>query len=203
MWKKKILFSIILLVIKLLYPNGNKKEYKKNIINYKNRGMELESLINEANEYYLEKDIALIYKKPTPIGLIDVDYKEGIIKKAYFKEKSTLDYNGIYKGKYIDFDAKESHIRTSFPLSYVHTHQINHIKKVIDHGGISFLIIYINDMYYILKGEDLISFIETNTRKSIPYDYIKEKGYKIDLTLRPTLNYLKVLDDIYFKGESL
>ena len=29
MWKKKILFSIILLVIKLLYPNGNKKEYKK------------------------------------------------------------------------------------------------------------------------------------------------------------------------------
>ena len=31
----------------------------------------------------------------------------------------------------------------------------------------------------------------------------KEKGYKIDLTLRPTLNYLKVLDDIYFKGESL
>ena len=43
--------------------------------------MNLESLINDANNYYVDEDIAVIYKKPTPIGLVDVDYKSGIIKK--------------------------------------------------------------------------------------------------------------------------
>lgn len=185
----------------MLYPNGKKGTYKKNIINYKNRGMDLESLINEANKYYLDEDKAVIYKKPTPVGLVDVDYKSGIIKKAYFKDKSTLDYNGLYKGKYVDFDAKESHNKTSFPLSYIHEHQITHIRNVIKHGGISFLIIDMNGLYYILCGEDIIEFIDNNERKSIPYDYIKNKGYLIDLKLRPTLDYLEVLDKIYFKGE--
>ena len=79
--------------------------------------MDLEAIINEACNYYLEMDLAIIYKKPTPIGVIDVDYKNGaVINKAYFKEPSTLDYNGIYKGKYIEFDAKESKSETSFPI---------------------------------------------------------------------------------------
>ena len=42
-----------------------------------NRGMVLEDLINETNEYYLKKDIALIYKKPTPIGISKVKYEDG------------------------------------------------------------------------------------------------------------------------------
>ena len=50
------------------YPNKIKKKTEK-VINYSNRGMNLENLINESNEYYVEKDIALIYKKPTPIGI--------------------------------------------------------------------------------------------------------------------------------------
>jgi len=98
------------------YPGLINKTYKKTI-NYKNRGMDLENIINEACKYYLDNDIAVIYKKPTPIGVIDVDYKNGaVINKAYFKEPSTLDYNGIYKGKYIEFDAKESKSETSFPI---------------------------------------------------------------------------------------
>ena len=64
-----------------------------------------------------------------------------------------------------------------------------------------FLIIDINGLYYILLGKDIIDFIDNNDRKSIPYDYIKEKGYIIELTLKPVLNYLKVLDKICFKGE--
>ena len=36
---------------------------------YANRGMGLENDINETNKYYLTYDIALIYKKPTPIRL--------------------------------------------------------------------------------------------------------------------------------------
>ena len=67
------------------YPGNINKTYKREI-NYKNRGMDLECLINEACKYYLENDMAVIYKKPTPIGVVDVDYKNGaVIKKAYFK----------------------------------------------------------------------------------------------------------------------
>ena len=52
-----------------------------------------------------------------------------MIKEAYFNEPSTLDYTGIYKNKYIEFDAKETKSKTSFPLSNIHSHQLEHIKK--------------------------------------------------------------------------
>ena len=182
------------------YPNNIKKEYKKEI-NYKNRGMELEYLINEACLYYIENGLAIIYKKPTPIGIVDVDYKNGaVIHKAYFKEPSTLDYNGIYRGKYIEFDAKECKSKTSFPLSNIHPHQIKHIERVIKHGGIAFLIISMNGLYYLFKGEDLLAFEKNNTRKSIPYDVIKKLGYLINYNYNIGIDYLKGIDKAY-KGD--
>ena len=45
----------------------NYTKQKNNYINYANRGMQLENDINETNLYYKNFDIALIYKKPTPI----------------------------------------------------------------------------------------------------------------------------------------
>ena len=56
----------------------------KNKSNYANRGLGLESDINLSNEYYRINDIAYIYKKPTPIKLVNVDYKARKIKEAYF-----------------------------------------------------------------------------------------------------------------------
>lgn len=181
------------------YPGKIKKEYNKYTA-YANRGMDLEELINQSNEFYLTQDIAVIYKKPTPITISEVKYgtKERVITKAYFRTPSTLDYNGIYKGKYIDFDAKETQNKTSFPLNNIHEHQLYHIKRVIEHGGISFLIIYMNSNFYYLDGNDILDFIENNQRKSIPYSYIEEKGYKIEKKIKPRLDYLKIIDKIYF-----
>ena len=84
------------------YPNGLKKEYV-NIKSHSNRGMNLENDLNDTNSYYLNNDIAIIYKKPTPITISKVDFKsrkDAVIKEAHFKIPSTTDYNGIYKGKY-------------------------------------------------------------------------------------------------------
>ena len=185
------------------YPNNIKKNYSHISVGYGNRGMNLEHLINKANEYYIEKDIALIYKKPTPIGVAEVSYTNTsvTIEKAYFKEQSTLDYNGVYRGKYIDFDAKETISKTAFPIANVHPHQKEHIRKVLQHGGIAFLIIKMNNFYYLLKGEDFLDFVDTTTRKSIPYKYIEEKGYIIKENYQPTLDYITTINDIYFKGE--
>lgn len=184
----------------MLYPGNINKEYKRNI-SHKNRGMKLENLINLSNEYYINNDIAIIYKKPTPILVCDVDYKKNKILEGYYKTPSTLDYNGIYKGKYIDFDAKETLNKTSFPLSNLHDHQLLHIKRVINHGGISFLIIKINGFYFLLDGNDIIHFIDNNQRKSIPFDYIKEKGYIVKEGILPALDYIKVIDKVYFKED--
>ena len=184
----------------MMYPNNIKKDFHKGVNTiYGNRGMDLEAMINETNDYYSNKDIALINKKPTPIGVVDVKYEnqKKIIKKAYFKTQSTLDYNGVYKGYYIDFEAKETKSRTSFPLNNIHPHQILHIRRVIMHGGITFLIILINNIVYLLKGSDFLAFIDNNERKSIPYDYIKDKGYVIKYGYNPAVDYLKIVDKVY------
>ena len=166
--------------------------------NFANRGMVLENDINVTNEYYIEKGIALIYKKPTPIKITKVNYDKSKITEAFFESPSTLDYNGLYKGKYIEFDAKETQSKTSFALANIHKHQLENIKRVYKLNGVVFLIIrfvLLNETY-ILMGHDLLEFIDNNTRKSIPYSYIKEKGYPIELKYIPRLDYLKILDRI-------
>lgn len=180
------------------YPNGIKKEYV-DIKSHSNRGMNLENDLNDTNNYYLTNDIAIIYKKPTPITINKVDYKsrkDAVIKEAHFKIPSTTDYNGIYKGKYIDFEAKETKCETSFPLNNIHRHQIDHLIKIHNHGGIGFIIVRFTKLNktYLLFIEDLINFLNTNDRVSIPTDYFDKFAYLIKEGLNPRLDYLKILD---------
>ena len=168
---------------------------------YGNRGMFLENIINDSNTYYNSIDKCLIFKKPTPIKVLNVSYpsnKSHLIDKAVYSSISTLDYNGIYRERYIEFDAKECHSKTSFPLSNIKEHQLEHIKKVILQKGIVFLIIFINNEFYLLKGETIIDFIKNNDRKSIEYTYLKEHGYKINESYTPRLKYLDTVDEAYF-----
>ncbi len=183
------------------YPAGSKNSYHKKEINYSNRGMSLEDDINISNKYYREIDKAYIYKKPTPIKITKVDYpsrNKAIIKEAFFEEPSTTDYNGLYKGYYIDFEAKQTNKKTSFPLDNIHKHQIKHIRHILEHDGIVFLIVrfvLLNETY-LLMGKDFITYIDQNKRKSIPYSYFKEKGFLIKDEYQPRLNYLKIIDEI-------
>ena len=79
------------------YPNGIKKQNNTSPITYRNRGMSLESDLNESNEYYREIDKAYIYKKPTPVKIVKVNYPsrdKAVITEAYYTIPSTTDYNG-------------------------------------------------------------------------------------------------------------
>lgn len=166
------------------------------LINYGNRGMTLEEDINLTNEYYEEKKIALIYKKPIPIKVLKINETKTRIKEAFYEKKSTLDYSGIYHGKYIEFDAKETNNKTSFPLSNLHIHQLEHIKKVLYYGGIAFLIVRFNSWNetYVLYGDMLINYIDNTKKKSIPLSFFREKCPIIEVKYRPRLDYLKVFD---------
>lgn len=183
------------------YPKGIKRATNKEIT-YANRGMDLESDLNQSNEYYRMIDRAIIYKKPIPIQINKVDYPsrhDAKIVEAYYKIPSTTDYNGVYKGKYIDFEAKETKNTTSFPLSNIHMHQIKHLESIIKNGGIGFIIVsFVNlSKIFILRGEDLIDFIKTNTRKSIPINFFEEKGYLLKYKFQPRIDYLSGIDILY------
>ena len=187
------------------YPRGIKKnsisQKNNQEINYKNRGMTLEGEINDSNKYYQEIEKAFIYKKPTPIQITKVDYPsrdKAVIKEAFFTTPSTTDYNGLYKGKYIDFEAKETKSKTSFSLSNIHPHQIKHLENIDKNGGIAFLIIRfttINETY-LLRAKDFLEYIKENNKKSIPYSYFKERAYLLKDQYQPRIDYLKVVDQL-------
>lgn len=166
----------------------------KNKISSKNRGLFLEDLINEANLYYLKNDLAIIYKKPTPIKVIKMNSKKEIIK-GVFLTPSTTDYNGIYKEKYIDFEAKETLNKTSFPLNNLKSHQKDHLIRVYKHGAISFLIIYFKtlDRFFIYNTKYLLNL----KSKNISLKELEKNGIEIKLSLNPKLDYLQYLDFLF------
>jgi recombination protein U len=197
------------------YPNGRRyepaaekntarKKSEKNIT-YSNRGMTLEEDINESNRFYLENNIAVIHKKPTPVQIVHVDYPKrsaAVIKEAYFKQASTTDYNGIYKGRYIDFEAKETKFQSSFPLKNFHEHQIKHMKSILDHGGICFVILRfsVKEQVFLMPAIHLLTYwerMQNGGRKSITMEEIVEKGYILPLGFRPRIDYIKIIDYLY------
>ena len=192
------------------YPTGKKAPV--NLVqdstvkrNTSRRGMSLENDINTSNEYYLANNIANIHKKPTPITIVDVSYpsrNKAKIVEAYFKVPSTTDYNGIYRGKYIDFEAKECRSKTAFPFSSIHPHQIKHLESVTHHGAIAFIIIRMiaYDIDYLIKAEDFILFYNETDRRSVPYDWILTHGHAIERHYLIPVDYIKTIEAVYFKG---
>ena len=171
---------------------------------HNNRGMNLENDINISNQYYIDTKQAFIYKKPTPIKINKVDYPTKanksakiVIREAYFESPSTTDYNGLYLGRYIDFEAKETNNKEYFPLENIHKHQINHLRNIYDNNGVAFLIIRFVEYNktYLLFADDFFYFIDNNIRKSIPLSYFEEKAHIILEKYSPRLDYLKIVKE--------
>lgn len=196
------------------YPNG--KRYvpvKKETItknqekkwSFSNRGMTLEEDINETNEYYLAHGIAVIHKKPTPLQIVQVDYPKrsaAVIKEAYFKQASTTDYNGVYKGRYIDFEAKETQSKTSFPLKNFHGHQIKHMELILKQNGICFVLLRfsVTEEIFLLEAKYLLNYwqrMKDGGRKSITKDEIVKNGHLLSLGYQPRIDYIKKIDYLY------
>lgn len=200
--------------MKFHYPNGKRymeaksssKKTKVKQVSYSNRGMTLEEDINETNLYYLVHKTAVIHKKPTPVQIVDVHYptrSAAVIKEAYFKQPSTTDYNGVYKSRYIDFEAKETKNKTSFPLQNFHEHQIKHMESVFMQDGITFVLLRfsLSEEVFLLPFEVLKIYWErmiNGGRKSIRKEEIEEAGFPIPLGLHPRVDYLKIVHQLYF-----
>jgi recombination protein U len=190
------------------YPTKRKPQSATLETSTSRRGMTLEDDLNKTNRYYLELEIANIHKKPTPITITTVSYpsrNKAKITEAYFKVPSTTDYNGVYRAKALDFEAKETQSKTAFALAYLHVHQIDHMRSVLRHGALTFMIIRfssLNETFFI-PAKEMLSFIDAATRRSIPIAWIRENGLSIPWRLTPPIDYLKCVDAYYFKGELL
>ncbi|MCH4008248.1 Holliday junction resolvase RecU [Companilactobacillus sp.] len=200
--------------MKFNYPDGRKfKQHTepsnltttgaKKVI-FGDRGMRLEDEINESNKYYRAHDIAVIYKKPTPIQIVKVDYpkrSKAVIKEAYFRQASTTDYNGVYQGHYLDFEAKETTNKNTFPLKNFHQHQIDHLRACEKQGGICFVIIkYVTlKRYFIMPAQKLFVHWEAQRNdgpKSIQLSEVVNDSYEITANYNPTLPYIETINKL-------
>jgi len=181
-----------------LYSNNKKA------VDFGRRGMSFETQIIKTNEYYLASGVAVIHKKPTPVQIVKVDYptrSKATITEAYFKTPSTTDFNGVYKGIYIDFEAKETTNKTTFPLANLHAHQVQHLVAVTEQKGYAFLLVKFValDEIYLLMSDTLQQFwqeYEKGIRKSIKRKEFIACGTQIPTNTYPSVDYLKVIDQL-------
>ncbi|EIA20239.1 Holliday junction resolvase RecU [Listeria fleischmannii] len=195
------------------YPNGKKRKVqtkdsvpeKNKMTNYGKRGMSLEEDLNETNAFYLAHERAVIHKKPTPVQIVRVDYPKrsnATIKEAYFKQPSTTDYNGVYRGKYLDFEAKETKNKTSFPLSNFHPHQMEHMKQILKQDGFAFVITSFSSLgvVYLTRFDRFLPFwerMESGGRKSVTLEELQAHSKQIPYGLNPRLDYLSIIDTFF------
>lgn len=198
------------------YPNKlNRRSHSstqnklgRKTIDFANRGMSFESAINTTNDYYLSHHMAVIHKKPTPIQIVKVDYprrSRAKIVEAYFRQASTTDYSGVYKGYYIDFEAKETRQKTAMPMKNFHHHQIEHMASVLQQDGICFVLLHFSSLKetYLLPAKPLIDFYQIDQgSKSMPLDYIKKNGFPIETGAYPQVPYLDIIDKYILGGDS-
>ena len=186
------------------YPTGqgNNRSSNKSKPVFGRRGMSLEKMINLSNKYYLNLEIAVVHKKPTPIQIVKVDYpnrSHAKITEAYFRQPSTTDYNGVYQGYYLDFEAKETTRINYLPLDNFHQHQVQHMADCIKQRGICFVIVSFLKLnrFFFLPAATVVKYWDQqkyNGRKSIPLKIFEEKGFEFQTNSIPLIPYIKYVN---------
>lgn len=170
------------------------------------RGSALEELIVFTNEFYRKRKLARIDKVPIPIKIVEQG-ADGLINKAFFEKKSTVDFIGFLQGSAIVFDAKETALN-SLPFKNIHDHQIDYMEEVNFHGGLAFLIVHfkVSNDYYLLPYEIIKKHYDAakkGGRKSLPLKDIPD-DFKIKHEKNGILNYLNTLNTyVRYKDQDL
>lgn len=165
-------------------------------VNFANRGQVFENLIDYTNRIYKNKGIALINKRPTPIKVLRMQGRR--ITAAVHDQKSTVDYDGIYKGNAIVFEAKSTKL-PRLPLDMIQDHQVRYLKQAEEQGAVAFVIVDLRevDKTYVVPNSLLLEYVEnvkSGGRKSIPMGDIKERGIEVAPGNGIPLDYLKAVD---------
>ena len=103
-----------------------------------NRGRALELMIDWQNRQYRAHGVALIHKVPTEwLPLRD---GAGQIRSAKVERQAAVDFLGVYRGKAIAFDAKQTSERR-VRWDRVEPHQADFLTDWERRGGLSFILV--------------------------------------------------------------
>lgn len=161
-------------------------------------GQAFERYVSMSNRRYRDIGEADMYKQHPEVKVRRGD--DGF-NGARFGARSGLDYIGVYKGRAVTFDAKETK-GASLPLNNIKAHQIETLQRFKAHGGISFLLVHMSRYgeVYVISTDDVIAVKESD-RKSIPYSLMTERGYLVKPGNNVTVDYLttmeRAIDDGY------
>lgn len=143
------------------------------------KGMVLERMIEQSNMQLQLMGEVEVFKRPTE--------KVKVGDKLKYKDKSGVDFNGVIKGgKGVAFDAKETEVKTNFPLKNVKLHQYETLLRVDKLGGWAFLVVHFVSLNesYLLKASFLKEHWKGVTSKyvgkgSIPINVIRMSCVRI------------------------
>lgn len=166
------------------------------LVYYGKRGMAFENLLNYTNELYIQQGRAIINKRPTPMKIIGKT--RGNQHICVFDRKSTVDFDGIYRGKPIVFEAKSTKEKR-LPLSIITEHQIEYLNAAEKQGAVAFLICEIraiDTVFYVSNGllQKYVKDAQKGGRKSIPLRDLEVYAYEVKSQNGVPLDYLSVVD---------
>jgi recombination protein U len=167
-------------------------------MNSSNRGLYFEEWVEQANRTYNTKGLAVINKIPTPWKVLrkfSPYTKQYEIATAFPEKKSTVDFGGVAQKESIWFDVKVTKNKTSFPFSNIKNHQIEYLEKVRKQGGKAFMLIHseLLKKTWLLWINQLLAFMDTEKRKSIPFEWFETNCKEVKSSDGVILNYLPLV----------
>ncbi len=164
-----------------------------------NRGMAFEKLINLSNEMYQREGVALINKRATPVKVLKS--AGGRVLNGFYEAKSTVDYDGVYKGRAVAFEAKSTQSLTRFDLSNIAQHQLDYLEKAEKMGAVCFFLIEFSkdQTVFLVPAAVIQSYVrmshQPNGKKSISRADFDIYGYLVEQTERAPVDYLQYIDE--------
>ena len=168
---------------------------EKLLINYKNRGMLLEKIINKTISYYSTNKVAFFIKNNLDIKfdkVIKSDKDNNILRlnTSFIKSKSTVDYYGIYKGQYITFEAKSTDENKLY-FKNIKPHQHNHLKMIDEYGGKAFYIIMFKSLSRIFMID--VNNIDYDNESFISLNEVENKGQELEIIFPGIIDFLSFI----------
>lgn len=172
-------------------------------MSYGNRGMGLEMLINHTNEVYRMRGMAVVTKRPTPVKIVRT--KGTKVLAAYIEAPSTVDYEGCYRGRSLQFEAKQTKETTRLPLDNFHQHQVDHMRACYNQGAIVFAVVEFSkdDERLFVPAKLILDAWDKRLaggRASIPREELELQCWDIKSTRGVPCDYLAVIDRILDKA---
>ncbi|GGB41550.1 Holliday junction resolvase RecU [Lentibacillus populi] len=160
------------------------------------RGISFENSLNYTNQIYINQGRAIINKRATPMKIIGKT--RGNQHICIFDQKSTTDYDGIYQGKSIVFEAKSTKEKR-LPFSIIADHQIQYLEDAEKQGAVSFLIVEMRisrDVFLVPNNmlQKYLKEAQNGGRKSIPLRDLEVYAHLVESKNGVALDYLSVVD---------